>query len=415
MRRGNLTSAAVIAGLVCLSVTTGASGAPKFQGLGNPPGEWDSYPSAVSADGSVVVGWSGGIYEYPDTTGRRAFRWTRAGGLEVLSPLAGHASSFATGVSADGSVVVGTSGPVANERAFRWTRAGGTQDLGTLAGHERSRAAGVSGDGSVVVGASSPYYRNNRAFRWARAGGMQEIGAAYGESMARGISENGAVIIGSTMEGAPFRWTVAGGLQGLDSPAGGGGIGSGEGSVAYSCSPGDGDCDPTGSGGGYFPSGVSTDGSVIVGLMSRTGPSYETFRWTATEGITLLGAFPETAGAIAVSGDGSTVVAMGFTQAGDTAMIWDRVHGMRGLADVLVNDYGVELNGWSLGYATAISADGSTIVGVGTNPAGETEGWVAVVPEPEAAAVSATVLGLGCLVLCRRRARSGWSGGELGH
>jgi hypothetical protein len=55
---------------------------------------------------------------------------------------------------------------------------------------------------------------------------------------------------------------------------------------------------------------------------------------------------------------------------------------MGNLKNGLEDDYGLNLAGWRLDYANGISADGSTIVGSGTNPAGRTEGWVAVVPEP---------------------------------
>ena len=75
-------------------------------------------------------------------------------------------------MSVDASVVVGsasnrTGAPVPSQRAFRWTQASGIVSLGTLNGGSDSRAAGVSADGSVVVGtASYGSVRNaNRAFR----------------------------------------------------------------------------------------------------------------------------------------------------------------------------------------------------------------------------------------------------------
>ena len=64
----------------------------------------------------------------------------------------GGGSSVASAVSADGSVVVGEARNASGLlRAFRWTQATGMQDLGTLGG-DQSEAFGVSADGSVVVG-----------------------------------------------------------------------------------------------------------------------------------------------------------------------------------------------------------------------------------------------------------------------
>ena len=55
---------------------------------------------------------------------------------------------------------------------------------------------------------------------------------------------------------------------------------------------------------------------------------------------------------------------------------------MRNLKSILADNLGVNLNGWQLKYATGVSADGMTIVGYGTNPDGNTEGWIATIPEP---------------------------------
>ena len=53
---------------------------------------------------------------------------------------------------------------------------------------------------------------------------------------------------------------------------------------------------------------------------------------------------------------------------------------MRSLIDVLINDLGLDLSGWYLDDAKAISADGTTIVGMGQH-AGSHEGWIAVISE----------------------------------
>ena len=62
----------------------------------------------------------------------------------------------------------------------------------------------------------------------------------------------------------------------------------------------------------------------------------------------------------------------------ETPFIWDEARGMRELADVLQLDYGIDLAGWSLEEATAISDDGSTVIGSGLNPDGVEKAWRAV-------------------------------------
>jgi hypothetical protein len=53
---------------------------------------------------------------------------------------------------------------------------------------------------------------------------------------------------------------------------------------------------------------------------------------------------------------------------------------MQNLKRVLERHLGLELGDWKLLEATGVSADGRTIVGWGTNPNGDTEGWIAVIP-----------------------------------
>jgi len=58
------------------------------------------------------------------------------------------------------------------------------------------------------------------------------------------------------------------------------------------------------------------------------------------------------------------------------AFIWDAEYGARNLETILVAE-GVDLTGWTLSGASAISDDGTTIVGWGKNPDGDQEAWVA--------------------------------------
>ncbi|MCG8613142.1 MAG: hypothetical protein MI864_21745, partial [Pseudomonadales bacterium] len=58
------------------------------------------------------------------------------------------------------------------------------------------------------------------------------------------------------------------------------------------------------------------------------------------------------------------------------AFIWDATKGLRSLEEMLVSDYNVDLQGWRLANATAISADGSHIAGVGMDADGNLGRWM---------------------------------------
>jgi len=129
---------------------------------------------------------------------------------------------------------------------------------------------------------------------------------------------------------------------------------------------------------GSSAKGVSADGSVVVG-QSDSASGEEAFRWTSTGGMVALGDLPGgsfDSSAHGVSADGSVVLGYGNSASGREAFIWDATNGMRNLKDVLVNDHGLDLTGWTPA-AAKISSDSLTIVGSGQNPSGDTEGWIA--------------------------------------
>jgi cysteine-rich repeat protein/probable HAF family extracellular repeat protein len=361
---------------LCLAISatalSGVSRAASFTGVGFLPAIQDSRANGASADGSVVVG----------SSGNQAFRWTAAGGMVDLGFLPGTLLDFtqAFGVSADGSVVVGWS----RGRAFRWTAAGGMVDVGVWPGYLASLAYGVSADGSVVVGWTplvSAQSFGGQAFRWTAGGGMVGLGflsppvSSPPISVAESVSADGSVVVGQDGAGTlsagsdskAFRWTAVEGMVGF-----GGSGGSAE--------------------------GVSADGSVVVGGASGREGSLiygkEAFRWTAAGGMVGLGVLlgGSVSDAHGVSADGSVVVGSSDSTGGPKAVIWEPIHGLRNLKDVLVKAYGLNLTGWDLcsgsnnfnvalnPCATAVSADGSTIVGMGIDPSGNQEGWIAVIP-----------------------------------
>jgi probable HAF family extracellular repeat protein len=341
-----------------------AGASPMFVPLPSVPGA-GAFASGVSGDGSVVVGFT------IDATTTEAFRWTSEDGMVGLGDLAGGSfQSSASAASSDGSVIVGQGRSASGLEAFRWTSEDGMVGLGDLAGGSfNSTANAVSADGSVIVGYGN-FGASTEAFRWTSSGGMVGLGDLDGgrfSSIAHGVSADGSVVVGggnsaAGPDGEAFLWTSEDGMVGLGDLAGG---------IFLSSA-----------------SGVSADGSVVVGQGSGAS-GFEAFRWTSSGGMVGLGdlaLLSEEEGeifssfAVAVSADGSVVVGSATILERRAAFIWDPINGMRDLRAVLMNDYGLDLAGWWLDEATGISADGKTIVG---NANGRV--WLAVLPEPSAA------------------------------
>ncbi len=338
---------------------------PFFMGLGDLPGRafhsraWD-----ISADGTTVVGGSESV------NGPEAFRWTQSTGMVGLGDLPGGPFfSEARAVSADGSVVVGHANPGLGT-AFRWVLTdpdsgeGIMIDLGDLPGGAYSSAAhGISASSDVIVGLG--HSANGReAFRWTdpEQGGSGMVGLGFlpdgWESEAWDASADGTVVVGANfIPDLAFRWTAATGMVSLGTLPGS------DRSLATACNP---------------------DGSFIVGQTAA-----EAFRWMLTdpgsgEGIMIgLGDLPGGdfwSGADDISADGSVVVgasATGSFPSEVEAFVWDEVNQMRKLQDVLTTEFGLDLSGWTLRVATAISDDGRTIVGFGDDPNSVCEAWIA--------------------------------------
>jgi len=341
--------AALVAGL--LTVVPGTTVGASFTGLGFLPNSQASYARSVSA-GGIVVGESMGSTA-PE--GAQAFHWTESGGMTGIGFLPGGKVSLARAISSDGTAVFG-SGDF-NDSAYwgiSWS-ATGVENLGWVFNYPRA----VSADGSVAVGtgASMEVGQSEQACRWTTLTGRVLLGVLPGGSFSDGfgVSADGSVVVGTSDSPGgfrAFRWTAADGMTSL----------------------------------GFLPGhqssegrGISADGSTIVGVSYNSVDS-EPFRWTQAGGMQGLGhgaPGDENATALAVSGDGAVIV--GFYQPW-VAYVWDENHGMRNLQDVLTQRYGINLTGWGLQEAVAISADARILVGNGMHD-GRPEGWIARVED----------------------------------
>ncbi|MDM8008121.1 MAG: SUMF1/EgtB/PvdO family nonheme iron enzyme [Phycisphaerae bacterium] len=363
-----------------LAGTVVAADVASFQGLGQlPDGQWATSAEDVSVNGDYVVGY---------TSGKDSFRWSAAGGFTLLSnPSQTAPNTYAEGVSADGNVVIGSVYGAGETHAFRWTPQQGMEILGSLSNGGGSRADDVSPDGRVIVGTSYLPTGNGQAFKLTPENGKQLVGSMPGwdrASMGWAVSADGNTIVGfslssisETGEMQAFRWTEATGTVGL----------------------------------GWLPTtvlesaafGVSADGGVVVGYCHHGPTDLEAFKWTPEGGMVGLGmpAGDQTSYAYGVSQDG--IIIVGESRGPNSqAVIWDNTHGPRYLKQVLTEEYGLDVAGWTLEHSWAVSADGRVIVGEGFNPAGQPEAWIARIPEP-ASALLLVVCALALMRRCVRR------------
>ncbi len=129
-----------------------------MEGLGLYPGAIQTIGRAVSEHGDVVVGWG------QSAGGNEAFRWDETSGMVPLGDLPGGPSylySWASGVSGDGSRVVGFGHTDVGQEAFLWDADHGMRNLKEilvtdfgldLTGWILNEATGISSDGTVIVG-----------------------------------------------------------------------------------------------------------------------------------------------------------------------------------------------------------------------------------------------------------------------
>lgn len=194
--------------------------------IGLLPGGNFSLALATNSDGSVIVGLA-------DSDGfgdGHAFWWTEASGMVDLGVLAGGFISIAQAVSADGQWVVGYSdggsAPPGNTVAVLWhVTAGGATvvatELGFLATGDGSAASGISDDGTTVVGTSAVipggFINPTRPFSWTSGGGMVDLGlfSTNTNGIGQAASATGSVIAGGSNDAADVPWFWDGSLHAI--------------------------------------------------------------------------------------------------------------------------------------------------------------------------------------------------------
>ena len=315
-----------------------------------PGGLQHSETRGISGDGAKVVGYSRGVFGF-----EQAVSWTRSGGINAIGSLPGGSiRSSAEAVSNDGTVIGGyaestLSGSIYVE-AFRQLTGQAMVGLGILTNPIQfgSGIHGVSADGSMLAGVSGP-----EAIRWTSAEGMIGLGGLPGQpisSNATDISADGETIVGFAAGASgdePFYWTSAAGMIGIGGFGGGDGVAgaiSADGSTLVGWSTNmNGDIEAyswTSAGGfigfGFLPGAtrslnwavdVSGDGSVVVGTDCGTSPC-KPFLWDATNGLRTLENLLTNVGidvsgvelrdAAAISDDGKTIVGTGIGPGGFT-------------------------------------------------------------------------------------------------
>ncbi|MFO1458737.1 MAG: hypothetical protein U1G08_04960 [Verrucomicrobiota bacterium] len=247
----------------------------RLDALGTLPGQARSEARGVSADGAMVVGRSAsgerpGIFP-PEDPSQRAFSWSPETGIRPLPGLAPvETLSVATGVSADGSTLVGTSvDAVGVPLPVRWIL-GRVEPLALPPGDVHSGGASVvSGDGNTVlgyVGVPQPNGSERSVYvRWRNGTPSMDLGEQFGftPQSQTSVSYDGSVTAVSWSSDRLIRWQrEVGAVQLRIAPI------SLEALIA--------ECDCRPALGGL---GLTGDGRRILGSVGRIGREAQLLEW----------------------------------------------------------------------------------------------------------------------------------------
>jgi probable HAF family extracellular repeat protein len=180
--------------------------------LGSPAFKWTTagyapfagfdWVAAASGDLTVVVGW----------LGSKPLRGANGTTMPLVDPTTPEVTLYPSAISADGTTIVGGM----DSHPFLW-KASGVTKLPNVANASRGEARDVSANGAVVVGFSYDDPSTPHAFRWTAAGGSKEIGLF----MPTACSADASVVVGQTLSGpqgpgGTWVWDEAHGARALE-------------------------------------------------------------------------------------------------------------------------------------------------------------------------------------------------------
>lgn len=288
-------------------------------------GAFETIALFISADGSVALGQS----SVAPGVGRTVALWNTSTGQRVDFPIGPDLSLLPAGISADGSVVAGTSHSASEvRRAFLWTPIGGAISLGLLGGTD-SHARGISQDGSTIVGDARDAAGTKVAVRWRIDGSVERIPGlplTATAGSATHVSEAGTYIAGTINDAsAPSRIFFHDGITGLTHFGSGAGLSSPvqlrgmstDGSTlllergsneTFLWRPGSTTLIPIEDGGHFQAGAISKNGGAVVG--TYTDPSNglsSAARWERSTGLLIQPGLGGSTSSYRISDDGSTL------------------------------------------------------------------------------------------------------------
>jgi uncharacterized membrane protein len=171
--------------------------------IGNSPFNPDTATGllAVNDDGTVFGGVASG-------GGQQAFQWSASGGYTMIGDLGGSlGGAFVNDMTSMGDVLVGDASAPAGRVAYMWREGFGIQPIPVIPGDTRPKANAVSADGRVVVGTSGSSLVSRGVLYYTEGVGSvyleEHLNSNFGFSLAPaalyaglGVSNDGRTIVG---------------------------------------------------------------------------------------------------------------------------------------------------------------------------------------------------------------------------